>query len=262
MTRYDDVYDITGAIVLINPSMDAEYFECVNARLSSSPEMECDEKEWWGLVTMANPLQRDPQAREFAERWARLMQLALLDGKSIAEVYEYTSREAALTYTTRGDVNRAVQFLKQCWVHGEELDRLYWHPGLTVDPKKLRYMWKAYWTACKLRSQANAFTHESLEDEVYQEALSVLEDFYAGVDPTRGIVILNEYLQASIQRDWADANFSNQVSLAKSPSFFKKWEDWARGVANWASKVAVAHHRFEHAQEGLDKLTMGVRVTE
>lgn len=262
MTRYDDVYDITGAIVFINPSIDPEYLARVNARLSSSPGMECDEKEWWGLATMAAPLQRDPQAREFAERWARLMQLELLDGKSIAEVYENTSYEAALKYTTRSDVNRAVHFLKQCWVHGDELDRLYWHPGLTVDPKKLRYMWKAYWIASKLRSQADVNTYESQEDKVYQAALSVLKDFYAGVDSAKGVAILNEYLEATIQRDWAETNFTNQVGLSKSSSFFKKWDDWAGEVASRAFKVAVARQRFEDAQEAIDTLTMGVRVTE
>lgn len=61
----------------------------------------------------------------FAERWARLMQLEMAQGKNLEEVAEATAQEANLEGVTAAMYVCAVQILANRWQYGERLR--HWH---------------------------------------------------------------------------------------------------------------------------------------
>lgn len=61
----------------------------------------------------------------YAERWADLMEAALAEGKSIADIAEPLSHKADVEGITGFMYGCAVSILASCWEHGEELRR--WH---------------------------------------------------------------------------------------------------------------------------------------
>lgn len=61
----------------------------------------------------------------YAVDWAELMEKAMDEGKTIAEVAKATSHEADTDGITGFMYGMAVNILAHCWAHGEELRR--WH---------------------------------------------------------------------------------------------------------------------------------------
>ena len=61
----------------------------------------------------------------YADRWARMMQLELLEGKTLEEIWIDTSYEADLEDMSGLTQSMATHLLTECWVHGAELRRLH-----------------------------------------------------------------------------------------------------------------------------------------
>lgn len=87
-------------------------YEAVETKLASAPAIELVDKR--RKVTMG-----------YAERWARLMQLAMAKGEKLEDVAEATAHEADLEGITSGVYVCAVGILAHRWKHGERLRRWY-----------------------------------------------------------------------------------------------------------------------------------------
>jgi hypothetical protein len=68
---------------------------------------------------------------EFAERWARLMQSQISQGKTISEIAKQTENEADTEVITGHMYGQAVYLLSKHWIHGEALRT--WH-NIRVSP--------------------------------------------------------------------------------------------------------------------------------
>lgn len=62
---------------------------------------------------------------EYAEGWAKLMQIEIKNGSKISDCAERTSHELGFLGVTGFMYGCAVSMLSQCWEHGEELRK--WH---------------------------------------------------------------------------------------------------------------------------------------
>lgn len=62
---------------------------------------------------------------DYAESWAKLMQVEISNGKKLIECAESTSFELGFLGITGFMYGAAVSILSQCWKHGEELRK--WH---------------------------------------------------------------------------------------------------------------------------------------
>jgi hypothetical protein len=95
------------------------------AKLAGAPAMEfADERAWLRGVK----LNTDPYGRgiiTFAERWARLMQLEMANGRRLENIASATSDEADTEGITGFMYGVAVSTLASCWKHGDQLRR--WH---------------------------------------------------------------------------------------------------------------------------------------
>lgn len=104
--------------------------ERVEARMQDAPEMEFSDEAAWLAAKAAN--EGEPYGAgilSYAERWARMMQLEMSEGKPIEEVWNSTSHEADLEGMSGFSQGAATHLLTQCWVHGGKLRRLhnaYW----------------------------------------------------------------------------------------------------------------------------------------
>lgn len=99
----------------------------LEAALAVAPPFELSDVEGWKRCVENN---RDPyggRCVEYAEQWARLMQVAIADGKQLADVAEQLSHDADTDGITGFMYGAAVNILSHCWVHGEELRK--WHNG-------------------------------------------------------------------------------------------------------------------------------------
>ena len=102
----------------------------VEARMANVPAMEFSDEAAWLTAKAAN--ENDPYGAgilSYAERWARMMQLELSEGKTLDEVWDRTSHEADLEGMSGFSQSMATHLLTQTWVHGAELRRLhnaYW----------------------------------------------------------------------------------------------------------------------------------------
>lgn len=61
----------------------------------------------------------------FAHRWADLMEAAIAEGATVESCKENTERAADQEGITGFMYGCAVQFLSQCWEHGEELRKVH-----------------------------------------------------------------------------------------------------------------------------------------
>lgn len=61
----------------------------------------------------------------YAENWAALMQIELVNGKKLTDIYKITSFEADTEGITGYMYDMAVNILSQFWKHGEELRKLH-----------------------------------------------------------------------------------------------------------------------------------------
>jgi len=107
----------------------------VTARMVDAPEMEFSDREGWLAAEATNRgSSYGAGILDYAERWARMMQLEISEGKTLAEIWESTSFEADLEGMSGFSQGIATHLLTQCWVHGAELRRLhnaYWGSNST-----------------------------------------------------------------------------------------------------------------------------------
>jgi hypothetical protein len=111
----------------------AEYFadkaahrERVEVRMANAPAMQFSDENFWSTATATgHGISYREAILAYAERWARLMQLELTEGKALKQVWLEVSHEADLEGITGDVFTYAVSLLAQCWVHGERLQELY-----------------------------------------------------------------------------------------------------------------------------------------
>ena len=93
--------------------------------MANAPAMEFSNKNAWDEAT--------PQIAEsmygtsiatYAERWARLMQLELSEGKTLDEIWSSSSHEADFEGMSGYSQGIATHLLTETWVHGAELREL------------------------------------------------------------------------------------------------------------------------------------------
>lgn len=83
-----------------------------------------DEKEWNNV----KEINSDPYGKcavDYAEGWARLMQVQIAHGKNLKDIAELTSYQLSFYGITGFMYGAAVSMLSKCWIHGEELRK--WH---------------------------------------------------------------------------------------------------------------------------------------
>jgi len=93
------------------------------ARLLTAPEMEFSNKDAWDQAV--REFEDDSSILAYAERWARLMQLELSQGKTLAAVWQQTSHDADFGDMSGSTQALATHLLTECWVRGTGLRRLH-----------------------------------------------------------------------------------------------------------------------------------------
>lgn len=108
-----------------------------DAQLATAPAMSRDATAWQVAVDAQNGEICGLAVLLFAERWARLMQKAMIGGKSIAAIADDTASIADTGIGISGFMyGAAVSILAQTWVYGEELKQ--WHVAPRgVAPKRI-----------------------------------------------------------------------------------------------------------------------------
>ena len=88
-------------------------------------KIELKDEDGWAKSRAANTSPYGKAALDYAEGWAKLMQVEVAKGKTVIECAEYTSHELGFFGITGFMYGCAVSLLSQCWEHGEELRK--WH---------------------------------------------------------------------------------------------------------------------------------------
>lgn len=99
--------------------------ERVEAKLVNVPAIELADEAGWQKFKDNNQDGYGGAVVTYAERWARLMQLEMANGKNLEDVAEPTSSEADLEGITGFMYGCSVSTLAHCWKHGDRLRR--WH---------------------------------------------------------------------------------------------------------------------------------------
>ena len=99
--------------------------EKVEAKLVNAPAIELADEAGWQKSKEVNSDGYGGAVMTYSERWARLMQVEMSNGKKLADVADATSQEADLEGITGFMYGCAVSQLASCWKHGDELRR--WH---------------------------------------------------------------------------------------------------------------------------------------
>lgn len=120
--------------------------QAIEAKLAGTPEMEIVNETIW---QSGRDLNRDSDygqaIYDYAERWARLMQIEVTAGRELEDVARPTADEANIDGITGFMYGAAVHILATCWVHGDRLRK--WHNAQygvsedvsgTVNPAVLR----------------------------------------------------------------------------------------------------------------------------
>jgi len=100
------------------------HFERVTARMADAPEMEFAGEEgraFWQSLVDANKGDLGMGVLNYAERWARMMQMEMAAGKSLAGIYRETSLEADLEGVSGFSSGFGERALIQSWKYGSEL---------------------------------------------------------------------------------------------------------------------------------------------
>ena len=87
--------------------------------------IELNNAKGWKQSLEANTDSYGKCAMDYAEGWAKLMQLEFSNGKTLQQCAEETSHELGFYGITGFMYGCAVSILSKCWIHGEELRR--WH---------------------------------------------------------------------------------------------------------------------------------------
>ena len=97
-------------------------------KLKDAPGIDLKRKEAWKQFVLINKDSPYGMAAiDFAERWARMMQLEIASGKTVAEAAEITQYEANTDGITGFQFGAAASMLSRCWKYGDDLRR--WHNG-------------------------------------------------------------------------------------------------------------------------------------
>lgn len=99
--------------------------EAMEAKLADIPAIELADEAGWQKFKDNNQDGYGGAVVSYAERWARLMQKEMADGKNLKDVADATSSEADIEGITGFMYGCAVSVLASCWKHGDQLRR--WH---------------------------------------------------------------------------------------------------------------------------------------
>ncbi len=99
--------------------------EKVEAKLVNASPIELADEATWQKFKDKNQDGYGGGIVTYSERWARLMQVEMANGKNLEDVAEATSSEADLEGITGFMYGCAVSTLAACWKHGDQLRR--WH---------------------------------------------------------------------------------------------------------------------------------------
>lgn len=99
-------------------------------------ELELSDTDGWKKAREMNSDGYGNAALDYAEGWAKLMQIEIAKGKTIAECYEYTQKELGFLGITGFQFGAAVSTLAHTWKHGEELRKVHNKKyGISEDKK-------------------------------------------------------------------------------------------------------------------------------
>lgn len=88
-------------------------------------ELELSDVEGWNKIREVNSDGYGGAALDYAEGWAKLMQIEIAKGKSVAECYDYSQKGLGFLGITGFQFCCAVSVLSQIWKHGEELRKIH-----------------------------------------------------------------------------------------------------------------------------------------
>ncbi len=88
-------------------------------------ELELSDADGWKKSREANSDGYGAAALEYAEYWAKLMQIEIAKGKTVAECYDHTQKGLGFLGITGFQFGCAVSTLSQCWKHGDELRKYH-----------------------------------------------------------------------------------------------------------------------------------------
>lgn len=88
-------------------------------------KLELSDAEGWEKSRKINSDGYGSSALDYAEGWAKLMQLEIAKGRTIAECYDYTQEGLGFFGITGFQFGCAVSILSQTWKHGEELRKVH-----------------------------------------------------------------------------------------------------------------------------------------
>ena len=90
-----------------------------------SIELELSDVEGWNKSREVNSDGYGGAALDYAEGWAKLMQIEIAKGKTVAECYDYSQKGLGFLGITGFQFGCAVSVLSQTWKHGEELRKVH-----------------------------------------------------------------------------------------------------------------------------------------
>ncbi len=88
-------------------------------------ELELSDVEGWNKSREVNSDGYGGAALDYAEGWAKLMQIEIAKGKTVAECYDYSQKGLGFLGITGFQFGCAVSVLSQTWKHGEELRKVH-----------------------------------------------------------------------------------------------------------------------------------------
>jgi hypothetical protein len=88
-------------------------------------EIDLSDVEGWNKSREINSDGYGGAALDYAEGWARLMQIEIAKGKTVAECYDYSQKGLGFLGITGFQFGCAVSVLSQTWKHGEELRKVH-----------------------------------------------------------------------------------------------------------------------------------------
>lgn len=101
----------------------------IERRLLTAPAIRLIKPVYWENAKTCNPTGLGADIMKYADRWARLMQRQIDEGKAVKEVAEQTGREAGWPSIIQLVPLAAVEILVDCWEHGEALKDWYCSTG-------------------------------------------------------------------------------------------------------------------------------------
>ena len=88
-------------------------------------ELELSDADGWKKAREVNSDGYGGAALDYAEGWAKLMQIEIAKGKTVAECYDYSQKGLGFLGITGFQFGCAVSTLSQVWKHGEELRKVH-----------------------------------------------------------------------------------------------------------------------------------------